>query len=85
MSGGIGYWRTETSGVLRPAVASLLAGVDLSGEQIAALRAYFRQWMNGPWQGPGIAQLREDIDNLTTREAIMEWLDYADTCGVDPI
>ena len=81
-----GYWMAETSGVLRPAVMAYLHGRPLSGGQVAALRAYLRQWIGAPcWQGAAIAELRRGIDDLTSREAITRWLDRAEAAGIDPL
>ena len=75
----------ETSGVLRPAVEAYLRGGPLDDGQIAALRAYFRQWIAGPWEGPGIEKLRDGIDGLTSRRAIVRWLDLAMKENIDPL
>jgi hypothetical protein len=80
-----GFWMDETSGVLRPAVESYLYGEPLSDQQIAALRAYLRQWIAAPWQGPGIERLRGKVDRLQSREAINDWLDDALVEGLDPL
>lgn len=81
-----GYWLYETSGVLRPAVEAYLTGRPLSGEQIAALRAYLRQWIAADWRGGAeLAELRAAIDGLTNREAIKAWLDRAEPLGIDPL
>jgi hypothetical protein len=90
-----GYWIYETSGVLRPAVEAYLNGAPLTNEHIAALRAYFRQWISSPvWdQNPyadieerdGLACMRAGVDGLTTREAIEKWLDAAMDGGLDPL
>lgn len=81
-----GYWMNETGGVLRPAVAAYLEGGSLSDSHIAALRAYFRQWiMRGDWLGSDIHRLRRDVDLLTSRKAISAWLDRALEHGIDPL
>lgn len=81
-----GYWMHETSGVLRPAVESYLKGDVMSWEQIAALRAYLRQWIAAPvWRGPKVEVLRRLIDGLTDREAIAAWLSIAEEEGLDPL
>ena len=54
-------------------------------EHIAAMRAYLRQWMAAPWQGPGIEALRAGIDDLTTKNAIHDWLLAALEEGIDPL
>jgi hypothetical protein len=80
-----GFWMDETSGVLRPAVEAYLQGAPLSDDQIAALRAYLRQWIAAPWIGPGIERLRTKVDRLQSREAIEDWLDDALAEGIDPL
>ena len=81
-----GYWMHETSGVLRPAIVAYLKRDPMTPEQIAAMRAYLRQWINGDW-GPEdeVAQLRHDIDGLTSRSAIDRWLEAAVAIGIDPL
>lgn len=81
-----GYWMYERSGVLRPAVEAYLFGQALTDEQIAYLRAYFRQWVAAPdFQGPEVDTMRRTIDGLTTRRAIRDWLDLALYAGIDPL
>ena len=81
-----GYWMHETSGVLRPAVEAYLNGGPMSDVQIAAIRAYLRQWIAAPaWKGPMIDVLRTQIEELTTRDAIAAWLDRAMDEGIDPL
>lgn len=81
-----GYWMHETSGVLRPAIEAYLFGGSMTGEQIAAMRAYLRQWIFAPsWRGDEIAELRDRVDTLTSREAINSWLDDAEQLGIDPL
>lgn len=81
-----GYWMYETSGRLRPAVEAYLNRQLMSEAQIAAMRAYLRQWIAAPtWRGPDIQTLRERIDGLTSRGAIRRWLDLAEEIGIDPL
>jgi hypothetical protein len=90
-----GYWMHETSGVLRPAVEAYLAGGELSAAQVAILRAYFRQWvMSRVWDANPhandleracLAQLRAEVDGLTSRAAIARWLPKAEAFGLDPL
>ena len=69
-----GYWMDETSGVLRPAVEAYLHSERMTGEQIAAMRAYLRQWIMSPYYaGPTIDVLRASVGTLTTRAAISRW------------
>jgi hypothetical protein len=81
-----GYWMSETSGVLRPAVEAYLLGEAMTGEQIAALRAYLRQWIGSDvWEGDVIEILRAGIYTLTDRAAIERWLAVATDAGIDPL
>jgi hypothetical protein len=90
-----GYWMHETSGVLRPAVDAYLHGEALTGEQIAAMRAYCRQWvMSSGWdQNPHaddaarerLAILRRRIDDLVSRPTIEAWIAAAVDMGMDPL
>jgi hypothetical protein len=58
----------------------------MTGEQIAAMRAYLRQWIAAPgWQGSHIERLRENIDRLTSQGAITRWLHSAEAYGIDPL
>ncbi len=83
MSAPPGFWMHETSGVLRPAVEAYLNGDELTVGHIAALRAYLRQWIAGPFAD--VEDLRRDIDNLTGRREIDNWLDRALARGIDPL
>ena len=81
-----GYWMHETSGALRPAVEAYLRGEEMTAGQIAAMRAYLRQWIMSPlWTGSRIHALRAVIDTLTTRDAISAWLAAAGAEGIDPL
>jgi hypothetical protein len=90
-----GYWMYETSGVLRPAVEAYLLGEAMTGEQIAAMRAYLRQWIGAPvWdQNPHagaierawLAGMRLACDALLSREAIALWIDLVTEQGMDPL
>lgn len=81
----VGYWMNETSGVLRPAIEGYLAGGDMTPEHIVAMRAYLRQWINGDFRGWRIAELRREVELLTTREEIERWLGHAMDLGIDPL
>jgi hypothetical protein len=81
-----GYWMRETSGVLRPAVEAYLRGEAMTAMQIAAMRAYLRQWIIAPsWRGDGIEDLRRRVQWLTSRADIRAWLDEAEALGIDPL
>lgn len=85
-SGIPGYWMNETSGVLRPAVTAYLNGRPMTGPQIAAMRAYLRQWIDAPgYVGPAVQQLRATVDQITTHAALKKWLDQAEDIGIDPL
>ena len=81
-----GYWMHETGGVLRPAIIAYLNDRPMTPEQIAAMRAYLRQWVADlRWRGAGLDMLRETVDRLTTKESIDEWLIHAEYEGIDPL
>ena len=81
-----GFWMFETSGVLRPAVEAYLRHEPMTPEQIAAMRAYLRQWIAAPaWEGPVVNALRSSIDELHTRADLHNWLDQAFEEGIDPL
>mgnify|MGYP003386799950 CR=1 FL=1 len=81
-----GYWRYETSGVLKPAIEAYLSGQPMTQGQIVAMRAYLRQWIAAPgWQGEAVESLRGCIDMLISRPTIEAWLDYAMKAGIDPL
>lgn len=81
-----GYWMNETTGVLRPAVEHYLRSEPMSPSDFAAMRAYLRQWIDGPWQGPDeLHALRAGVNQLTSREAIDDWIELANELGIDPL
>ncbi len=89
------YWMAETSGRLLPDVLAFLNGTDLTPEHVGALRAYCRQWISADiWDlNPHasdedkacLAELRADVDKLTTRAALSSWLRRATEEGLDPL
>jgi hypothetical protein len=79
------YWMYETSGVLRPAVEAYLNRSPMTAAQIAAMRAYLRQWMAAPWQGPGIDLLRQAVDGLHTQADLHRWFADAFDQSIDPL
>jgi hypothetical protein len=95
MNPGPGYWKHETSGRLWPAIAAYVDGKELSAEEIAILRAYFRQWVccaiwdenphAGAVEREWLAGMRQRVDELTTRPAIDAWLEDLMNGGIDPL
>ena len=79
-----GHWMYETSGVLRPAITAYLEGDELTPQEVAAIRAYLRQWImaDGFY---GVDELKAGVDGLTSRQAIHDWLDKALEAGIDPL
>lgn len=83
----------ETSGVLRAAVEAYLDGRDLNPEDVAALRAYCRQWIYFPvWdQNPHanfedyvwLSMMRADVELLIDRATITNWMHRAANAGLD--
>lgn len=81
-----GYWMHETSGRLQPAVLALIRREPLTPEQVALLRAYFRQWIAAPgFRGPEVEALRESVNDLCSRDEIEKWLIGALAAGADPL
>lgn len=80
-----GYWMYETSGQLRPAIAHYLNREVLSDEEIAVIRAYFKQWIEGDFEGEGVEDLRKSVDAIGSRSAIDRWLRGAVELGIDPL
>jgi hypothetical protein len=69
-------------------------GRELDTGQIAALRAYCRQWIMWGWdRNPHagdldhawLARMRADVDELTTRAALANWIERATARGLDPL
>jgi hypothetical protein len=80
-----GYWQNETSGVLRPAVEAYLFGHPMTLMQIAAMRAYLRQWIKAFGNGEGLPELRRQAETIRTRADIDQWLRLAVDEGIDPL
>jgi hypothetical protein len=80
-----GYWMNETSGQLRPVIENYLTGGRMSARDIAVMRNYLRQWMDGPWKGPMIEVLRTQIDEIIDRDDVARWLDRALDESIDPL
>ena len=81
-----GYWRNETTGVLQPVVQRYLNGARLTGEEIATMRAYLRQWIAAEgFTGPLAETLRRTVGEITTQAQLEAWLDEAIDAGIDPL
>jgi hypothetical protein len=81
-----GYWMNETSGVLRPAIEAYLTRDVMTQGEIAAMRAYLRQWIcRGAWHGDEIEALKARVDGLESAPAIDQWLHDARAHGIDPL
>lgn len=79
------FWMNETSGQLRPVVEAYVRGEPLDYRQVATMRVYLRQWMQGPWKGPMIDVLRTQLEQMTTREDLDRWFDRALAADIDPL
>lgn len=89
------FWRHETGGELRIAVDNYLNNRVMSLRQIALMRAYLRQWIASPvWDlNPShdqvsrqeLQQLREDVEQILTRDHIHKWTHKALDIGIDPL
>jgi hypothetical protein len=77
-----GYWKYETGGALRPAIVHYLNRQVLTDEEIAVIRAYLKQWIEGDFDG--VDKLRASVDAIGSRSAIDRWLYQADQLGIDP-
>jgi hypothetical protein len=79
------WWENEATGNLQAAVRAIFDHPDgLTLRQTAALRDYFRIWLEGKhWEK--VEQLRRRIDNLLTPEEILQWARDARRIGVDPL
>jgi hypothetical protein len=80
-----GYWMNEQGGELGPAVRKYLSGRQLRGDEVATMRAYLRQWMAGDFRGPGIDELRADVDRIRTHDDLRAWLSRALDYAIDPL
>ena len=86
-----GYWMFEQSGVLKPAIEAYLQRDELTPAEVAAIRAYLRQWIAGPWQAaPGaearvLERLRRMVDELDDRQKIDIWIMQANSIDIDPL
>lgn len=89
-----GYWMNETTGVLKPAIMAYLYGHELSEHQVAAIRAYIRQWiMSEAWErnphadpsARWLSRMRARVDDLVDRESISQWMRDALEGGIDPL
>jgi hypothetical protein len=81
-----GYWMLETSGQLRGPVMRYLENKPMTPADIAAMRAYLRQWIMAPmWEGPGIDELRANVATIADRKSLRAWLETAIDHGIDPL
>ena len=85
-------WQDDPSGVLPAAVHAFYevkgAG-PLTPEQLDLVREYAAYYINAPcWEtGAGLdlfTRLREEIKSITTKEALIAWLETALEVGIDP-
>jgi len=81
------YWMHERSGKLRFVIEAYQHGKAMSAEDIGIMRDYLRQWIMSPWwfDSAELAGLRADVDKLTSRVAIQDWLDRAFREGINPL
>ena len=75
----------ETTGRLRQAVSTYLAGGAMTPGEVAVLRVYLRQWISGPWQKKNLNTLRLTVRAIRTRTDIDRWLALAMHDGIDPL
>lgn len=81
-----GYWKHESSGLLRAAVEAYLSGAPMTDEHIGYMRKYFSQWISrGAFQGDQVERLRILVRVIETRRDIELWIALARTAGCDPL
>lgn len=81
-----GYWRNEVSGVLVPVVEKYLRAEELDEQEVAAMRAYLRQWVRAPaWRGPAVYGLIDSVERIKTTSDVTDWLADALDAGIDPL
>jgi hypothetical protein len=57
----------------------------MTDQQITAVRAYLRQWMDGAWTGPMVDVLRTQVEEIVDRLSLDRWLDRAAESNIDPL
>jgi hypothetical protein len=90
-----GYWPNETGGELALAMKRYLEGQPLTVRDIALLRAYLRRWVDASaWDSnphmtdescATLALLRRQAREITTRDAIDQFVADATEFGMDPL
>jgi hypothetical protein len=82
------YWMDEPDEILRSTVEAYILGADVDGGEVAALRAYFRQYVGAlriDHHRPEIIELRGSIDFLHARPDVEDWLARALAAGINPL
>lgn len=85
-------WQDDTSGVLPAAVHSFYevkGARPLTPEQLDLVREYAAYSINAPcwdstYDAETWAKLREDIKHITTKQAMLHWLEQALEVTIDP-
>lgn len=87
LKAAVRLWLSDTTGVLRPAVESYLAGGSMRSADVAVVRDYLREWIVAPgWvQDHDLDRLRTWVNDLQTPNDIQAWLELATYCGIDPL
>ena len=80
-----GYWADESSGILVPVVKRYIEGQELDSREVFIVRCYLHQWMEGPWQGPTVGQLRAEVGQIRTHADLQAWFERAFDAGIDPL
>lgn len=97
--GGPLYWMHEETGELKRIVEKYIRwhistseDDNLSEDETALLRDYFRHWINAPcWKIEGVtdkmvfSQLKKDIETIETILDFDQWLKEALELGIDPL
>jgi hypothetical protein len=82
------YWMDEADEALRSTVEAYILGAEMDDGEVAALRAYFRRYIDAL---PGIqhklevGELRGSMEFMRTRSDIEDWLGRALRAGINPL
>ena len=86
------YWMYEQSGVLHPVIEKYLNDREMTAQDVAAMRAYLRQWIKSPaWNPPPggeateLIALRGSVERIGSVADIDTWIEKALAIGIDPL
>jgi len=80
------FWLYDPSGKLSMVVRRYVERRSMSPVDVAVMRAYLRQWINGDWHNCALLDaLRTKVAEIRTRQDITDWLIMAEGQGIDPL